>query len=82
MESVMQARELIKQRALVDARRLIDTLSRPKVMFTLSSSGYCAIHSLVIHDFSIYVFSGGLVFGAIAAMVVAWLSSRVSSSST
>jgi hypothetical protein len=81
MESVMQARELIKQRSLVEARRLIDTLSRPKVMFTLSSSGYCAIHSLVIHDFSIYVFSGGLIFGALAAMVVAWLSSRLSSSS-
>jgi hypothetical protein len=47
-------------------------------MFTLSSSGYCAIHSLVIHDFSIYVFAGGLVFGAIAAMVVAWLSNRLS----
>ena len=81
MESVMQARELIKQGALVESKRLIAALSRPKVMFTLSSAGYCAIHSLVIHDFSIYVFSGGLVFGAIAATVVAWLSSRLFSSS-
>jgi hypothetical protein len=76
----MKARKPLIQRALVEARRLIDTLSRPKVMFTLSSSGYCAIHSLVIHDFSIYVFSGSLVFGAIAAIVVAWFSNRLSSS--
>ena len=82
MESVMKARKLLKQRALVGARKLIDTLSEPKVMFTLSSSGYCAIHSLVIHDFSIYVFSGSLVFGAIAAIVVTWLSNRLSPSST
>jgi hypothetical protein len=82
MESVMKAHKPLKQRALVGARKSIDTLSRPKVMFTLSSSGYCAVHSLVIHNFSIYVFSGSLVFGAIAAIVVTWLSNRLSSSST
>jgi hypothetical protein len=81
MERAMKARKPLKQRALVEVRRLIDTLSRPKVTFTLSSSGYCAVHSLVIHDFSIYVFSGSLVFGAIAAIVVTWLSNRLSSSS-
>jgi hypothetical protein len=78
----MEERELPSQRALMATRRLIASLSRPKVMFTLSSSGYCAIHSLVIHDFSIYVFSGGLVFGAMTSMVVAWLSHRFSSSSS
>ncbi len=78
----MKARELPKQTALVEARKLLDTLNRPKVMFALSSAGYCAIHSLVIHNFSIYVFSGSLVFGAIAATVVSWLSNRLSSSST
>jgi hypothetical protein len=82
MESVMKAHKPLKQRALVGARKSIDTLSRPKVMFTLSSSGYCAVHSLVIHNFSIYVFSGSLIFGAIAAIVVTWLSNRLSSSST
>ena len=82
MESVMKTRNPLRQRALVEATRLVDTLSRPKVIFTLSSSGYCAIHSLVIHDFSIYVFSGSLVFGAIAAIVVTWFSNRLSSSST
>jgi hypothetical protein len=81
MDCVVEARGLIRQRALVETRRLVATLSRPKVMFTLTSSGYCAIHSLVTHEFSIYVFLGGLAFGAIAAMVVAWLSSRLSSSS-
>jgi hypothetical protein len=78
----MKARGLFKQRALLQAGKLMDTLSRPKVMFTLASAGYCAIHSLFIHDFSIYVFSGSLVFGAIAARLVSWLSHRLSSSST
>lgn len=77
----MEERKSLNQRALVIARRLIATLSRPKIMFTLSTTGYCAIHSLVIRDFSIYVFSGGLVFGAIASMVVAWLTRRFASSS-
>lgn len=78
----MEAPKSLKQRALVEARRLIAALGRPKgpkVMFALSSSGYCAIHSLVIHDFSVYVFAGGLAFGAIAALVFAWLSNRFSS---
>jgi hypothetical protein len=66
----------------VEARRLVGTLRRPKVMFTLSSSGYCAIHALVIHDFSIYVFSGSLVFGAVAATGISWLSNRLSSPSS
>ena len=77
----MIARKLMEQRAMMEARKVIDTLSRPKIMFTLSSSGYCAIHALFLHNFSIYVFSSSLVFGAIAAIVVNWLSNRLSSSS-
>ena len=61
------------QRRMVNARRLIARLSTFKIVFTLSSSGYCAIHWLVSHNFSTYVFSSALVFGAMAAMAIAWL---------
>jgi hypothetical protein len=71
---VMRVSELLRQRPMVNVRRLIAKLSTFKIVFTLSSSGYCAIHWLLTHSFSTYVFSGALVFGAVAAMVVAWLS--------
>jgi hypothetical protein len=70
----MGMNELLRQRAKVNARGLIAKLSTFKFVFTLSSSGYCAIHWLLTHSFSTYVFSGELVFGAMAAMAVAWLS--------
>ena len=49
-------------------------MGRLKIVFTLSSSVYCAVHWLVTHDFSIYVLSGALVFGVVAATAVAWIS--------
>jgi len=61
--------------------RLIARLSKFKFVFTLSSSGYCAVHWLVGHNFSIHVFSSALVFGAIVAASVPWLSHWFSSSS-
>jgi hypothetical protein len=70
----MGVSELLRQRPMVNVRRLIAKLSTLKIVFTLSSSGYCAIHWLLTHSFSTYVFSGALVFGAVAAMAVAWLS--------
>ena len=59
----------------------VGKLSTLKSVFSLSSSGYCAVHWLVAHNFSVYVFSNALVFGAIATMAIAWLSDRFSSSS-
>jgi hypothetical protein len=47
-------------------------LSRSGIVFTLSSSGYCAIHWLSTHNFSIYVLSGALAVGT-AAVAIAWL---------
>jgi hypothetical protein len=69
----MEVRESLRTRAVVNAGRLITKLSTYKIVFVLSSSGYCAIHWLVIHNFSAFVFSSALVFGAMAAMGVAWL---------
>ena len=82
MGCVMEVRESPRQRALGSARRLIAKLSGLKFVFTLSTSGYCAIHWLVTHSFSIYVFSGALVFGALATTVAACLAAWLSSSSS
>jgi hypothetical protein len=69
--------------ALVNVGRLIATLKKFKVMFTLASSLYCLTHWLMVtHRFSIDVLSSALVFGAIVATAVAWLSDRFSSSPT
>ena len=69
----MEMGELLPQRALGNARRLVVKLSGFKTMFTVSSLAYCAVHWLLTHNFSIYMLSGALVFGAVAAMSIAWL---------
>jgi hypothetical protein len=66
-----------RQSVVVNTRRLIANLSRFKTVFPLSSAGYCAIHWLVVNNFSGHVFLGALVFGAMAAVAVAWLSDIV-----
>ncbi len=73
----MQTGELLRQRITVNAKKWIDKFIAFKVVFALSSSGYCAIHWLVTHNLSIYVFSRALVFGAVAATAVALLSKFV-----
>jgi hypothetical protein len=62
---------------VVNARRLVAKLSRFKFVFSLSSASFCAIHWLAVHNFSSHVFWGALVFGAMAAVAVAWLSDCV-----
>jgi hypothetical protein len=74
----MDLSELLRQKSVVTGRKLIATLSRFRVVFTLSSSGYCAIHWLAVHNFSTYVLASAVVFGVITAMAVV----RLSSSST
>lgn len=68
----MGVSELLRRRAMVNARTLIAKLSTVKIVFMVSSSGYCAIHRLLIHSFSTYVFSGATECGAMAVMAVAW----------
>jgi hypothetical protein len=78
----MEMGELLPQRALGNARRLVARLSRFKTVFTVSSITYCAVHWLLTHTFSIYMASGALVFGAVAAISMAWLFRWFSSSAT
>ena len=66
-----------RQSVVVNARMLVAKPNRPKIVFPLSSAGFCVIHWLAVHNFSSHVFLGALVFGAIAAVAVAWLSDFV-----
>jgi hypothetical protein len=70
---VMKVSELLRKRAIVNARRLMVRLSTFRMVFSLSSSGFCTIHWLVMHNFSTHAFSSALVFGAMAATGVALL---------
>lgn len=74
---VMEVSTSPRQSVVVNARRLIAKLSRFKMVFPLSSAGYCAIHWLFVHNFSSHVFWGALVFGAMGAVAVACLSDFV-----
>jgi hypothetical protein len=64
----------------MELRKLPGRLGKLKATFTLSSAGYCAAHWLIAHNFSIFVLSGALVFGAAAATAVAWLAEWFSTS--
>jgi len=75
----MEMGELLPQRDWGNARRLVAKLSKYKTAFTLLSVAYCAVHWLLTHSFSVYMASGALVFGAIAATSIAWLSGWFSS---
>jgi hypothetical protein len=81
----MAVSELPRGKVSAGASRLIAKASRFRFVFTLSSSAYCAIHWLVTHSFSIYMFSGALLFGVIAtmaAMAAMWLSDWFSTPSS
>jgi hypothetical protein len=69
----MQVSELLRQRVTMNIKKWVEKVSTFKIVFTLSSSGYCAIHWLATHNLSIYVFSAALLFGAAVATAVAWL---------
>jgi hypothetical protein len=62
--------------------KLIARWSRVRFVFPLATSGYCAIHWLIAHNFSFYIMSGALVVGAVSAMAAAWLTDWFSPSSS
>ncbi len=64
---------MLRQSVLVKGRNIITRLGTFKFVFTITSSGYCAIHWLATHSFSAYVLAGALVSGAVMAMAVRWL---------
>jgi len=78
----MELSMLVRQSALVRAKIVLAKVSRFRIVFTLSSLGYCAKHWLTVHGFSFHVFLGALVFGAITATAVTLLSQWYPSSST
>jgi hypothetical protein len=70
----MEASKLPDPKCLAGAGKWLAKLSRFKILYMVSTSGYCAIHWLVTHSFSFYILSSALVFGAVAVMAAAWLS--------
>ena len=78
----MEVRALSARKGSVAVGGLIAGWSRIRLVFPLATSGYCAIHWLIAHNFSFYIMSGALVFGAVAAMAAAWLSDWFSPSSS
>jgi hypothetical protein len=75
----MEIGRLPPQRVGRNAKSLVAKLSKFKPAFALSSSAYCAVHWLLTHNFSVYMVSGALLFGAVVATSLAWLSGRFSS---
>jgi hypothetical protein len=76
---VMDVSGWIRQRAVY----LETSLAKLSRSLTLSSAGYCALHWLITHKFSLHVLPGALMFGAVVAVSVAgfsaWLRYRRSS---
>jgi hypothetical protein len=70
----MKMTELLKQKSQTSVGPFISRLGKFKTAFTVSSLLYCAVHWLSSHNFSVYVFSAALVFGALVATAVAGLS--------
>lgn len=71
----MTLSNLLRDKHLATARTLVTHLGRVKLVFTLSSLGYCGVHWFMYHGFSIHMISTALVFGAITAAATAYMSS-------
>ncbi len=72
----MKMFEMLEQKAQTRVAPQIIRLGKLKTAFTLSSFSYCAVHWLISHNFSVYVFSAALAFGGAVATATAWLSWR------
>ena len=75
----MDVSERLRRIGPASASGVIAGVSRARFVWPLASSGYCAVHWVIAHSFSFYILSGALVFGAMAAVAVAWLSDWFSS---
>jgi hypothetical protein len=71
----MALSNLLRHKHLATARTLATHLGRVKLVFTLSSLGYCAVHWFIYHGFSVHMMSSALAFGAITATAKAYVSS-------
>jgi hypothetical protein len=76
----MKMAELMNTKRLGTAAPVITVLGRFKTVFTVSSLGYCAVHWLVSHNFSIYVFTGALAVGGLVATAGVWISRKLARS--
>jgi hypothetical protein len=70
----MELSSLMRHKHVANAKRMITHLGRVKLAFTITSLGYCAVHWLIFHGFSVHVLPTALAFGAVAAVAVSLLS--------
>jgi hypothetical protein len=70
----MELSSLLRYKHVTNVKRIITHLGRVKLAFTISSLGYCAVHWLMFHGFSVHVLPTAVAFGAVAAVAVARLS--------
>lgn len=70
----MALADLMRNKHLANAQRLITHLGKVKLAFTISSLGFCTIHWLNYHGFSIYALSSAVVVGGMGATVASCLS--------
>jgi hypothetical protein len=53
---------------------IISKVTRARALFALFFSMFCAVHWLVVQNFSIYLVPVAILFGAIATVLTVWLS--------
>jgi hypothetical protein len=51
-------------------------LGELKTAFAVASSGYCLVHVMLTHRFSVQVFLGAFAFGTAATIAIAWVTDR------
>jgi hypothetical protein len=69
----MDTNNLMRHRHVPFAKKAITHFGRVKLAFTISSLGYCALHWLMFHGFSVHILSTTMAIGAVAAVAVARL---------
>jgi hypothetical protein len=72
----------LKQAILPRLRNVFDAISAYRIVASLATAAYCALHLLAGHRFSLLAFASALAFGAAVALGAAVVSCRWYSSSS
>jgi hypothetical protein len=70
----------LKQAILPRLRVVFDAISAYRIVASLATAAYCAVHLFAGHRFSLVAFVSALVFGAAVALGTAVVSCRWTSS--
>ena len=70
----------LKQAILPRLRLVFDAISAYRIVASLTTAAYCAVHLLAGHRFSLVAFASALLFGVAVALGTAGVTCRWSSS--